>query len=468
MVIKLSDGPGQYCNRVQQLVATIVMLAACLAPSGCGGARNATTGSRPAGQVSGSGSVSSSGDCTPVAWTNPGNVESPMVVAVAADAGAKGHMFGRSMGLDAYNYLEEEFFFTGTSPAFTTRMVVHRPMDTSKYNGTVIVEWYNVSGQLDFAPEWAWNRNYFMREGYVHIAVTAQAVGANALKNFDSERYAMINLASDNDSNTIFSQAGVAIRTQSDLILGKCMPVHAMIGAGQSQSAFKLSSYVNSSQPVDMVYDGIVLHSGLEAESNDPAVPVFEIFTMTEGNRSLPDGPNLVKWVVAGATHSDVTLSTVGQEAGQDLGDGGPVPMCTNPLNNFPAYRVYSAAFDWMNRWLRKGERPPTGTPLTGTLDDNGNALGGVRLPEIDAPTATYSTSNQAAAGTNPIAAMACTLGGSAAPLAPDKLLHLYPTHDDYVQKYMQAADRTLADGFLLKADHDTGIKDAISAPIPQ
>jgi hypothetical protein len=30
------------------------------------------------------------------------------------------------------------------------------------------------------------------------------------------------------------------------------------------------------------------------------------------------------------------------------------------------------------------------------------------------------------------------------------------------------AADNTLADGFLLKADHDTGIQDAMNTPIPK
>lgn len=392
-----------------------------------------------------------------------------MVMAVAADAGTKGHMFGRSMGLDAYNYLEYEMFFTGTSPAYTTRMVVHRPMDPSKYNGTVIVEWYNVSGQLDVAPEWDWNRDYFMRSGTVHIAVSAQAVGVSALKNFDSVRYGMLNLPSDNDSNAVFSQAGVAIRTQTDLIMGgKCMPVHAMIGAGQSQSSLKLGTYLNGVQPMDQVYDGIVLHSGSEASSNDPPVPVFEIFTMTEGNRSLPDGPNLVKWVVAGATHSDLKLSTAGQEAGADFSAGTPMPMCTNPVNDFPAYRVYSAAFDSMIRWVRTGQRPPMGTPFTGMNDQYGNELGGVRLPEVDVPTETYTTSNQAAPGTNPIAAMACTLGGSSVPFTPDKLLQLYPTHDDYVQKYTAAADKALAGGFMLKADHDSAIQGAMNAPIPK
>jgi hypothetical protein len=44
----------------------------------------------------------------------------------------------------------------------------------------------------------------------------------------------------------------------------------------------------------------------------------------------------------------------------------------------------------------------------------------------------------------------------------------LYPTHADYVTKYTQAADTTLAAGFLLKTDYDDGIKAAKRAPIPE
>jgi hypothetical protein len=33
-------------------------------------------------------------------------------------------------------------------------MVVYRPIDPKKFNGTVIVEWDNVSAGLDSAPIW--------------------------------------------------------------------------------------------------------------------------------------------------------------------------------------------------------------------------------------------------------------------------------------------------------------------------
>lgn len=171
MVTHRSDRRVRCCAGFQQLGGAIVVLAAFSSPTGCGGSTNASTpeawvtgapapdsgassNSSPDSSA-GSGSSAASNastDCAPAAWGNPGKVENPVVAKVAVDAGTQGHEFGRSApaSLAAYNYLEYEMFFSGTSPAYGTRMVVHRPADTSKYNGTVIVEWYNVSGQLDF------------------------------------------------------------------------------------------------------------------------------------------------------------------------------------------------------------------------------------------------------------------------------------------------------------------------------
>src|SRR5262245_40666616 len=40
-----------------------------------------------------------------------------------------------------------------TTP-FATRIVVHRPEDASTANGTVVVEWLNVTGGLDIPALW--------------------------------------------------------------------------------------------------------------------------------------------------------------------------------------------------------------------------------------------------------------------------------------------------------------------------
>src|SRR5690349_21330795 len=91
--------------------------------------------------------------------------------------GGRGTPFfaGTAFDLAQVGYVEEEYFISGTATAFTsaaplgsdgrwapipgataaykTRIVVERPGERSRFNGTVIVEWLNVSFGLDAAPD---------------------------------------------------------------------------------------------------------------------------------------------------------------------------------------------------------------------------------------------------------------------------------------------------------------------------
>jgi hypothetical protein len=120
-----------------------------------------------------------------------------------------------------------------------------------------------------------------------------------------------------------------------------------------------------------------------------------------------------------------------------------------------------------LNRWVRKGEKPPAGAALQTATDKDGNQLGGVRIQDIDVPIATYTKGNTAKDPLDFLSGFACGLSGGVVPLTQQRLLELYPTHEDYVQKYTQAADKAVADGFLLQADHDAAVLKAQSAPIP-
>ena len=66
--------------------------------------------------------------------------------------------------------------------SYTTREVVYRPIDPKKFNGTVIVEWLNVSGLVDANPDWTQTHNELIRDGFAWVGVSAQAVGLNQLK----------------------------------------------------------------------------------------------------------------------------------------------------------------------------------------------------------------------------------------------------------------------------------------------
>ena len=43
-----------------------------------------------------------------------------------------------------------------------------------KFNGTVVVEWLNVSGGVDAAPDWTFAHTELIREGYAWVGVSAQ------------------------------------------------------------------------------------------------------------------------------------------------------------------------------------------------------------------------------------------------------------------------------------------------------
>src|SRR3954466_1199830 len=105
------------------------------------------------------------------------------------------------MDLAKQGYVEEEFFLSGAAKTydiprdqmsngtpseathpFKTRIVVRRPSSAAKFNGTVIVEWTNVSEGFDNEVEWFHSGEHFVRSGYAWVGVSAQNVGVSALK----------------------------------------------------------------------------------------------------------------------------------------------------------------------------------------------------------------------------------------------------------------------------------------------
>jgi Alpha/beta hydrolase domain len=188
-------------------------------------------------------------------------------------------------------YLVEERFVSGTarayrSPAgatrelgavvaatapYRTRLVVVRPTDPARFNGTTIVEWLNVTGGTDAAPDWAYVNRELLRSGYAYVAVSAQKAGVlgggirlpgmmKAVKKADPDRYRSLVHPGDAYSFDIFSQIGRAIRVDAGALLGQLLPRH-VLAIGQSQSAAFLTTYFNAIDPLAKVFDGALIHS---------------------------------------------------------------------------------------------------------------------------------------------------------------------------------------------------------------
>ena len=78
-------------------------------------------------------------------------------------------------------------------------------------------------------------------------------------------------------------------------------------------------------------------------------------------------------------------------------------------------------------------------------LDANGNAIGGVRTPQVDAPIAALGSQGNSGGF--------CFLFGSTVPYSPAHVASLYKNHGQFVTAWARAVQRDRAQGFLLPAD---------------
>ena len=379
----------------------------------------------------------------------------------------------------------------GATAPYTTRAVVYRPTDARAFNGTVIVEWMNVSGTTDANPDWTLTHTELVRKGYVWVGVSAQAVGLNATKVVDPVRYAALSHPGDSFSYDMFSQAGHAVRANSALLLGGLTP-KKVIAIGESQSAARLVTYINAAHPLVNEYDGFLVHSrgGGSALSqapqeaisapnptlirNDLDDPVFVFQTETDVNvlTRQPDTAKFRMWEAAGSAHYDHYGLAIGPT---DVGDGqgavrnlaamrnptnAPSPSfsCDVAINTGGTHWLLNTAVHHLNEWVVNGTAPPSAPPLqvasTGPLvfarDANGNAIGGVRSPQVDAPIAALGGTGNS--GVGPIGQF-CRLFGTTVPFTPEQLAARYPTHDAFVQQWAQAAINGVNAGYLLPDD---------------
>lgn len=111
---------------------------------------------------------------------------------------------------DKIGYIEDEYFMSGTanlykedalhnvSPVYegapyTTRLIIRRPADVSKFSGNVVIEILNASANIDIDRMWVNSWPFFTRNGDIFVGITSKGHVVDALKAFDPERYDPIN-----------------------------------------------------------------------------------------------------------------------------------------------------------------------------------------------------------------------------------------------------------------------------------
>jgi hypothetical protein len=383
---------------------------------------------------------------------------------------------------------------TTTAP-FTTRLYVRTPTDPTRFNGTVLVEWLNVSSGFDLDVTYGAAIDELLRAGYAYAGVSAQKVGVDALKSNDPSRYGVLDHPGDDYSYDIFTQAGMALRGAFGIKpLGSLVPKH-LLATGESQSASRMVTYINAIQPLAKVYDGFLVYSRGSSASRlnstttlpdnphfrtDQKAPILDV--QTEGDIIVlrshlvrqSDTSRFRLWEVAGGSHADEhTLSRMNPP--RATSPGAPCVARANSANTFA---VVSRAVVSLDRWVRVGTIPAHSPRITLGSDPSaadpvvrdqfGNAKGGIRLPELEVPTATITgIANTAPPGAPSLFQNFCRLFGQTHVFTPAQLASLYPTHQDYVERYGNAVDAAVARHFILRADGDVLKATAAAAPIP-
>ena len=449
--------------------------------------------------------------------------------ALSAQAGKPVIMLA-GYDLESLGYTVEEHFLSGEAQSFTlpgapsadgrwqaevsarapfvTRIVVVRPKDAARFNGTLLVEWLNVTAGQDTPATWMVTHREILRRGYAYAAVSAQRVGVEggqsvmgqgrSLKQADPARYGALSHPGDAFSFDIYSQAGAALKRGAGL--GGLAPARTL-AIGESQSAAFLTTYVNAVDPLARVYDGFFVHSRFGSSASldgtpmrgaaanypdhvrfrpDLRVPVLSLITETDllGARlsgyhasRRKDDARLRVWELAGAAHADNYLfmgafMDDGRRSAAELArvfrpsNRSAMGTAKAPFNTGQAHHyVAQGALTALDSWVRGGRPPASTQPLklaqggragvepVLALDANGNARGGVRSPWVDVPVMRLSGKGDP----NDFIGM---LAGTVEPFDQARLARLYPGGKaDYLARFTRALDRSIARRHIVAED---------------
>ncbi len=404
-------------------------------------------------------------------------------------------------------YVEEEFIVSGTANVYdwnadgsltvksanapySTRILVRRPADRSRFSGHAIVELMNPARRFDWAMMSGYSRDSFIEHGDAWVGVTMPA-SVESLHKFNPARYPSLGFSNPNPTESCVAGRGGA--TTSDQEDGLRWDMLSQVGAALKNGAGLNARYLYmTSQGADVltyaaaiqthatlengkpVYDGFLIKTpggvgrirrcAPPVPPNDPrqtvhniGVPVIEIVAQGEIGPSYqrpdsddPKDPFRI-YEVAGAAHIDkwayldMPIMEDQQTATGAPGQGNPawpfnvkcdpeIPLQSHPLLKY----IIDGAFVNLETWASKGTPAPKAPRITGNE-------GGVRSPYLDVPAASY-TFTTPGPGT-------CRELGTTTPYDQTKLESLYGNHKKYEAKVAESVDHMVKDRWITKSD---------------
>ena len=262
---------------------------------------------------------------------------------------------------------------------------------------------------------------------------------------------------------------------------------------GGSQSACRQATYLNAIQPIASAFDGFLLlvyagtptaldPSTAEARlaeigentvdllgwrtyhlRDDGQLPIIIVNSEFEAEQcypnTQPDTEFLRWWEFAGTGHVGLTSPEDLEVMAQLM----PPEMQWCQVSFAPASR---AALHALHHWLSGGAPPAhqprltrDGEPPELPRDEHGNATGGIRLPDLEAPLGTH-------VGQSPRGGFV-QLMGTSTPFAPEKVRALDLDQAAWFGRYRVATERLVETGVFLADDAEQVIARASTLELP-
>jgi Alpha/beta hydrolase domain len=369
-------------------------------------------------------------------------------------------------------YVTEEYFLSGTAAGapYTTRMIIRRPQNETAFSGTVVAEAQHAGGR---SLIFEWSRVSILTRNHVFAEIVHSPANVQQLKTFNAERYATLSIAMG-QSNEIIAQFGRLLKSGSGPLAG--YNVKRVTLMGTSASSQTVRNYLGVHADLRMpdgkpIFDGYLLTSTL---GNTPLpivdVPTIQMPTQTEvtmyaeqGNGyRRPDsdaaGNRFRLYEVAGMPHNN------SRENPGFLDD-----PCTLPVTDFPAGAFTALGLNYLIAWIADGKAPPHAPPITVenktvSVDEFGNAKGGVRNIFVDVPVAANAVMGK---GKTPAQDRLCLLAGTKVMLPETALKKLYKNSADYQDRVNKRLDALVKEGWFLPEYVDDVRKDAAAVRIP-
>lgn len=372
-------------------------------------------------------------------------------------------------------------------------------------------------GGFELNAELSVQSSMLIERGFAFVLVSAHeegvcgggpdGCGESSIQGVDPERYESLNHPGEDYSFDIFNQALQGIKYPSGTAPLGVLDTRFIIAEGfQPQfdrgdaaqvddapgAAGPLNAYLANGAADARLADAFLLDSAapLVEPAEYPGPTLHHLDESAIRRKPAPHGPNHVTWEVVGSPHVDrwaadyYALSDIGEltpvlsreeeearrmifdDYGQVSDKGQEICAPTPRLGTvFPRHYTLDAAVVALHDWLETGipapapahiERvgpPPSSGNMKLSRDSDGNAIGGVRLPIIEIPVATYNGES-------------CVVGGTSTPFSPERLAELYPTHQIYVELLLAASNEAVDNGFLLCRDAKTIMRKASESTI--